>query len=69
MALEDKAVFGHIIPKYAVPLMDAEMLHQCVEKTLEKVDYAVLDWKGIKSADKPQLLKALNQAGLPYKKL
>ncbi len=69
MALEDEAIFGHMIPKYAVPFVDAEMLRQCVEKTLEKVDYAVLDWKGIKSADKPQLLKALKQGELPYKKL
>jgi D-aminoacyl-tRNA deacylase len=69
MALEDKAAFGHMIPKYAVPSVDAEMLRQCVEKTLEKVDYAVLDWKGIKSADKPQLLKALEEAGIPYLKI
>jgi D-aminoacyl-tRNA deacylase len=69
MALEDKAVFGHMIPKYAVPSMNAEMLRQCVERTLEKVDCAVLDWKGIKSADKSQLLKALKEAELPYKKV
>jgi D-aminoacyl-tRNA deacylase len=69
MALEDKAVFGHMIPKYAVPSVDTEMLRQCVEKTLEKVDCAVLDWKGIKSADKPQLLKALKEAGIPYQKI
>ena len=69
MALDGAAVFGHMIPKYAVALVDAEMLRQCVEKTLEKVDCAVLDWKGIKSADKPQLLKALKEIGLPYKKV
>jgi D-tyrosyl-tRNA(Tyr) deacylase len=40
-----------------------------MDKTVETVDYAILDWKGIKSADKPQLLKALEQAGLPYKKV
>jgi hypothetical protein len=40
-----------------------------VEKTVEKVDCAVLDWKGIKSADKPQLLAALQEIGLAYKKI
>jgi D-aminoacyl-tRNA deacylase len=69
MALEDKAVFGHMISKHAVPLVDAEMLRQCVEKTLERVNCALLDWKGIKSADKPQLLKALKEIGLPCKKV
>jgi D-tyrosyl-tRNA(Tyr) deacylase len=69
MTLDGEAVFGHMIPKYAVPLVDSEMLCQCVDKTLEKVEFAVLDWKGIKSADKPHLLKALKQAGLSYKKI
>jgi D-aminoacyl-tRNA deacylase len=69
MALDGEAVFGHMIPKYAVPSVDSEMLRQCVDKTLEKVECAVLDWKGIKSADKPQLLKALKEVGLPYKKV
>jgi D-aminoacyl-tRNA deacylase len=69
MALEGEAVFGHMIPKYAVPCVDAEMLRQCVERTLEKVDCAVLDWKGIKGADKPRLLEALTEIGLSYKKI
>ncbi len=69
LALESEAVFGHIIPKYAVTWVDAEMLRQCVEKTVEKVDCALLDWKGIKSADKPPLLKALKENGLPHKKI
>jgi D-aminoacyl-tRNA deacylase len=69
MAVDCEAVFGHMIPKYAVPCLDVEMLRQCVEKTVEKVDWAVLDWKGIKSADKPQLLAALQEIGLAYKKI
>ncbi len=69
MALKDEAVFGHMIPKYAVSCVGAEMLRQCVEKTLERVECALLDWKGIKSVDKPQLLKALEEIGLPYKKV
>lgn len=69
MALDGEAVFGHMIPKYAVPYVDAEMLRQCVERALEKVDCAVLDWKGIKGKDKPQLLEALTDIGLSYKKI
>jgi D-aminoacyl-tRNA deacylase len=68
MALDGEAVFSHMVPKYAVHLVDSEMLRQCVERTVEKVDSAILDWKGIKSENKPKLLTALQETGLPYKK-
>jgi D-aminoacyl-tRNA deacylase len=69
MALNGEAVFGHMMPKYAVPLVDAEILLQCVKRTLEKVDCAILDWKGIKGADKTKVLEALTEIELPYKKI
>ena len=69
MALLGEASFGHMIPKYAVHLVDSEMLSQCIEKSLEKVSLAVLDWKGIKSEDKPNLLSALETVGLPFRKV
>jgi D-aminoacyl-tRNA deacylase len=69
LALADKAVFGHMIPKYAVPCLDVELLLQCIQKTYEKVTVALLDWKGIKSADKPSLLETLKTARLPYEKI
>jgi len=69
MALEDELIFGHIIPKYAVQWMDAEILSQCVERTLEKVDSAILDWKGIRGKDKPKLLTALREIELQYRRV
>ena len=69
MALAGKATFGHIVPKYAVHLVDAQMLRQCIERTLEKVPVAILDWKGIRSEDKPNLISALETVGLPFKKI
>jgi D-aminoacyl-tRNA deacylase len=69
MALDGEAVFGHVIPKYVVQWVDSQMLCQCVEKTLEKVECAILDWKGIKSADKAKVLAALRETGLAYKKI
>jgi D-aminoacyl-tRNA deacylase len=69
MALDDEATFGHMIPKYAVGIVDSELLRQCVERTLEPVSAAILDWKGIKSEDKPELLTFLESIGVPYKKV
>jgi D-aminoacyl-tRNA deacylase len=65
MALDGEAVFSHMIPKYAVQHVTAELLSHCVERTLEKVTQVILDWKGIRSADKPKLLAALNELRLP----
>ena len=68
MALRGEAIFGHIIPKYAIRLVDAQVLRHCMERTLENVECAILDWKGIKSEDKPKLLDALAEIGLSYRK-
>jgi D-aminoacyl-tRNA deacylase len=69
MAIDGKAIFGHMIPKYALSLIDAEILVQCAKRTYEKVASFMLDWKGIKSTDKPNLLAALADTGLPIIKV
>ena len=69
MALETEIVFSHIIPKYAVSLAKQEVLLQCIEKTLETVDSAIIDWKGIKSKNKPELVAALQSINLCYRKV
>ncbi len=68
-ALAGEAIFGHMIPKYAVSIIGSEILAQCIEKTLEEVSLAILDWKGIRSQDKPKLLSTLQDVGLPFKKV
>jgi len=68
MALEGDIAFGHIIPKYAISQIDETVLRQCSEKTLEKVEFAVLDWKGIKGEDKPYIVEMLEKIGLKFQK-
>jgi D-aminoacyl-tRNA deacylase len=68
MALAGEAVFGHMIPKYAISAIDSEMILQCVERTVEHISLVLLDWKGIKSEDKPGLLDVLQKTGLTFKK-
>jgi D-aminoacyl-tRNA deacylase len=69
IALESEIAFGHIIPKYAVPYIDVEILRQCVEKTQEKVEFVVLDWKGIKGEHKSKLVEMLEETGVTFKKV
>jgi D-aminoacyl-tRNA deacylase len=69
IALEDELAFGHMIPKYAVPYVDAEILEQCIDKTSEKVELIVLDWKGIKGEYKSKLIAMLKEIGVPFKKV
>ncbi|MCL2173421.1 MAG: hypothetical protein LBH62_01250 [Nitrososphaerota archaeon] len=69
MTLNGEVIFSHMIPKYAVVNMDASLLKHCVERSLEKVSEVLLDWRGIKSEDKPDLMAALDAAGLVYRKI
>jgi len=69
IALKDDLAFGHMIPKYALPHIDLEVLNQCVEKTLERVQLAVLDWKGIKGEHKPKLVETLKKMNMSFKKV
>jgi D-aminoacyl-tRNA deacylase len=69
MALEDNVAFGHMIPKYAISGISTEVLQQCLERTLERTEFAALDWKGIKGEDKPRLFEMLKEVGVPLEKV
>lgn len=69
MALENELAFGHIIPKYAISYVEAEILKQCIDRTLEKVELAVLDWKGIKGEYKSKLIEMLEGINVTFKKV
>lgn len=68
VALEHDIAFGHMIPKHAVSTVDSTTLRQCRERTLEKAELAVLDWKGIKGENKMPLIEMLKEAGLRFEK-
>jgi len=68
IALSSSKAFGHIIPKYATPHVDSEMIKQCIQRTLEKVESAVFDWKGIRGADRERIANTLKELGVPVEK-
>ena len=69
LALSTPRAFGHMIPKYALPEVDAEIIKQCIERTVGTVDSAVLDWKGIKGEHKPKIVAALEKLGIPSERV
>ena len=68
LALRTQTAFGHIIPKYAIPKIDAKMLRQCIQRSVEKVESAVFDWKGVRGADKKRLMAVLDEIGVSVEK-
>ena len=69
LAINNQRAFGHMIPKYALSEVDAEIIRQCIERTVEIVDSVVLDWKGIKGKHKPKIVAALETLGVLSEKV
>jgi len=61
MALTTSKAFGHIIPKYAIPNVDAESVKQCAQRTVEKVEQAVFDWKSMRAMDREKIIAELKE--------
>lgn len=68
LALMEKYSFGHICPKYALPI-DQKMVIQAIEKTIEKPRLAVIDWKGLKGDDRLLITSILNDMGIEWIKV
>ena len=68
LSLERHMGFGHMCPKYAMPV-DVEVIRQAFEKTVEKPRLAILDWKGLKSDHRRMLLEVFDSLGIEWMKV
>jgi D-aminoacyl-tRNA deacylase len=64
ICLRNGISFGHIISKYNLAMVDEEILCQCIERSVDKVDMAILDWKGMKGEERNAIVKILQREGL-----
>jgi D-aminoacyl-tRNA deacylase len=60
--------FAHTIPKYKVNTFNMELIEEIKQRTVENIDYWVVDWKGLNSADKQIVMPLLEKTGIPIKK-
>jgi len=66
--LNSNIAFAHVIPNYAVPVSE-QMILESINKTEEELDFVLLDWKGIKSAEERQsVIQILEKNYIQYKK-
>ncbi len=59
---------GHICPKYMLEVLTKHMIRQAIEKSTEKVQYVLVDWKGL-GKEKQRITKMLDYLGLHYKRI
>jgi D-aminoacyl-tRNA deacylase len=73
LAREKSYAFSHIMPKHAIFNPDGtdnmHMLGQSVEKSSEKVECAVIDWKSINSEARSRIMKCLSDIGIDYERV
>ena len=50
--IKDVYSIGHIMPKYALQFLDEEIFKQMINKSVEKVHYCLIDWKGTNKKEK-----------------
>lgn len=65
--LGDKYAISHICSKHNLPFLDEELIKQAIEKTEEKVELVLLDWKGL-SGYKEKVIKLLKKLKISYEK-
>lgn len=65
--LKTGIALSHICPKYALQHLDEELINQAIKKTKEKVDFVLLDWKGL-GTEKQRIVEMLNNLSLEFKR-
>ncbi|MFX0033051.1 MAG: D-aminoacyl-tRNA deacylase [Candidatus Hodarchaeota archaeon] len=57
-----------ICPKYFIQNLNHKFIEQMILNTYEKVDFFIIDWKGVNSEDKKYLFPILEQFEIPIRK-
>ncbi len=68
LMLEEEYAISHICSKYNLPFVDEEMIAKAIGATQERIDLALIDWKGL-AGQREKLLRILDSVGLVYEKV
>ncbi len=63
---DGELAIGHAMSKHYTHLISESLVKYCMERTLEPVSRALVDWKGMRGGERKKLLEALSNLGIPY---
>ena len=69
LLLKTEYAISHIAPKYVLETINENMIKKAIDRSFEKVELCVLDWKGMKSQHRETLLQILEELHLPFAKV
>lgn len=67
IVLRADIALSHICPKYHLDKLNEELIKQSIQKTKEKIDFVLLDWKGL-GAEKQRIVDLLKNLNLEFKR-
>ena len=68
LQLKSNVAISHIIPQYVMPISEKSIL-ETIKKTVESVDFVILDWKGLgKSEQRQRVIDILEENYIQWKK-
>ncbi len=69
LEFEGKNCFSPVASKHVLDGIGKEAVGQAMEKTVEKIDEVLLDWKGTNQAQREKLLKIFGELGIGWKRV
>lgn len=67
--LKSNVALSHLMPQYVFPLKE-DLFLEAINKTIEEIDFVVLDWKGLGTAEQRQhIIDILEKNKIEYKKV
>jgi len=67
IALRTDIALSHVCQKYQLENLDETLINQAIEKTKEKVDFILLDWKGL-GKEKQRIVDVLKGLNLEFRR-
>ncbi len=65
LVLEKGIIIGHMAPKYALTEITADVVSQMLKRSAQKIEQAIIDWKGTNAENKAVLFPILENLGIP----